>query len=270
MQTTRMSFRSGAPTTDFYHGADIIAQSQAGNYSVVRVSATAINRGSTGSYDNGQGSHTAAIDGYDHAQHWGTMPSGYGTGATRWDVTKDIGIPHDSAGFMGGVTLRQTISGWFNNVQAVALYGFARIPKRPTPPSTPWFTEILPTSVRVNWFFGGDQGGSPIDGYLLRYWPNAAGTGNYVDVSQQMSGSQVVTGLTPGKEYRFIVYAHNGSVENGGYSEGSGAAVVRTLSGMWVKYQSAWRRTVPYVKVAGVWRTVSVFIKDAGTWKRGG
>ena len=270
MQTTRMSFRSSAPTTDFYHGADIIAQSQSGNYSVFRVSATAINRGYTGSYDNGQGAHTAAIDGYGQAQRTGTMASGYGTGATRWDVAADIGIPHDGAGYMNGVTLRQTISGWFNNVQAVALYGFARIPKRPSPPSTPWFTNVLPTSVTVNWFFGGDQGGSAIDGYLLRYWPNAEGTGNYVDVSQQMSGTQVVTGLTPGKEYRFVVYAHNGSADANGYSVMSGAAVVRTLSGMWSRYQGTWRRTIPYVKVAGVWKAVSVFTKSGNTWKRGG
>jgi hypothetical protein len=271
MQSTRISWRSSsAPTTDFYHGADIIAQSQGGNYSVVRVTATAVNRGSTGSFVNGQGSHTAAIDGYGHAQYSGTLPGGYATNQTRWDNGADIAIGHDGSGYMNGVTLRQTISGWWSNVQTASLGGFARIPKRPSPPSAPWFTEVLPTSVKVNWTFNGDQGGSAIDGYLLRYWPNAAGTGNYVDFSQQISGIQVVGGLTPGQEYRFVVYAHNGSADNNGYSEGSPGSVVRMLSGMWAKYEGIWRRTVPYVKVSGVWRVVSVFIKDQGVWKRGG
>lgn len=270
MQTTRMSFRSSAPTTDFYHGADIVAQSQSGNYSVVRVSATAINRGYSGSYDNGQGAHTAAIDGYGQAQRTGTMASGYGTNATRWDVSADVTVGHDAGGYMNGVTLRQTVSGWFSNVQAVVLSGFARIPKRPGPPTNVRVNTILPTSFVVDFAGPADHAGSSVDKYLVRYWPNAEGTGTYVNASEGPYGGRLVTGLTPGKQYRVVVYAHNGSADNGGYSEMSSAVVVRTLSGMWYKYQGTWRRTVPYVKVAGIWKPVAVFIKDAGTWHRGG
>lgn len=270
MQTTRMSFRSSAPTTDFYHGADIVAQSQSGNYSVVRVSATAINRGYSGSYDNNQGAHTAGIDGYGQAQRTGTMASGYGTNATRWDVTADVAIGHDAGGHMGGVTLRQTVSGWFNNVQAVALYGFARIPKRPGKPTGVSVRTVLPTSFVVDFTAPNDNGGSGVYEYLVRYWPNAEGTGNYVDASSGPYGGRLVSGLTPGKQYRVVVYARNSSADNNGYSEMSNAVVVRTLSGMWYKYQGVWRRGTPYVKVAGVWKAASVFIKSDGTWKRGG
>lgn len=270
MQTTRMSFRSSAPTTDFYHGADIIAQSQSGNYSIVRISATAINRGGTGSYDNNQGAHTAAVDGYGQAQRTGSMPSGYGTNATRWDVDEDIRVGHDSNGYMAGVTLRQTVSGWFSNVQAVTLSGFARIPKRPGPTTKPVVVDVLPTSIAISWDHTTTQGGSPIDKYLVRYWPNAAGTGTYVNASENLTTSRVISGLTPGKEYRIVVYAHNGSSDLEGYSVMSEAIVVRTLSGMWHKYQSAWHRTIPYLKVAGKWKPVAVFIKSNGSWKRSG
>ena len=270
-QTRRITYNGSSPSTEYGLGADMIAQSQAGNYSVIRVSATAINRGNTSSFKNDQGAHTAAADGYGQTQRTGTIPSGVGAGATRWDQSVDLNIGHDGDGYSAGVTLRQTISGWHSNVQATTFAGYPRIPKRPrSVPSTPTFDQVLPTSVRVTWSWSGDNGGQGITGYLLRYWPNAEGTGAYIDHSFANNGQRVVSGLTPGQQYRFIVYANNGTPDNGGYSNPSGAAVVRTLSGMWTKYLGVWRRTVPYVKVAGVWKTVSVFIKDAGIWKRGG
>lgn len=270
-QTTRIAFSQTGPTTEYWEGADLVAQSQAGNYSVIRVSATAINRGNTSSYSGANGAHTAAVDGIGQTQRTGTQPSGVGTNATRWDQAVDLGVAHDGAGNSGGVTLRQTVTGWgATNVQTAYLGGFPRIPKRPSPPGVPSFTNILPTSVTVYWSGSADNSGSGIDAYLLRYWPNAEGTGPYTDFSQVNDTSRIVTGLTPGQEYRFVVYAHNGSADNSGYSDSSGAAVVRTLSGMWAKWQGAWKRTVPFVKVAGEWKAVSVFIKDAGTWKRGG
>jgi len=269
-QTTRIAFTGSSPSTVYAEGADLVAQSQAGNYSVIRVSATCWNgpSGSTGSFSNNQGAHTAAIDGVGQTQRTGTLPSGVPQNGLRWDQAVDLGVGHDAAGNQGGVTLRQTVSGWHNNVQTAYLGGFPRIPKKASPPGTPTFSSVLPTSVVVSWAGSADNGGAGIDSYLLRYWPNAEGTGAYTDVSQVNNTSRIVTGLTPGKQYRFVVYAHNGSAE--GYSSASGAAVVRTLSGMWTKYLGAWKRTVPYVKVAGVWTAISVFVKDAGVWKRGG
>lgn len=272
MQTPRLRFTSGSPSTDFYHGADIVAQSVAGNYSVVRVSATAVNRGSTGSFNNSQGSHSASIDGYGEARYDGGLPGGYGNGQTRWDQTVDIAVGHDGNGNMGGVTLRQTVTGWFNNVQTTFLSGFPSISRarRPSPTSKPRFSNVLPTQVTVGWDFTGDQGGSPIDGYLVRYWPNAAGTGPYVDASTSLTEPRVVTGLTPGLEYRFVVYAHNGAADNNGYSNPSPAAIVTTSSGIFVKHEGEWRRAMPYIKNNGVWQLCSAFIKENNSWKRSG
>lgn len=196
------------------------------------------------------------------------MASGFATGALRWDVSADITIYHDAAGNLGAVTLRQTISGWFSRVDTASFGGFPRIPKPASAPGTPTFTEVLPNSVRVSWTASTDDGGSAITGYLVRYWPNAEGTGAYTDFSTENNLTRVVTGLTPGVDHRFVVYAVNGS--NGVYSPASAAAVVRTLSGMWAKLTGVWYRAAVYVKYNGVWTAASVFIKDAGVWKRGG
>lgn len=270
-QTRRITHNATSPSTEYGQGADIVAQSWAGNYSVLRVSATAFNRGTSSSQWSGTIVHTGAVDGYGQVQHAQALTSGYPQGAVRWDAVADVTVHHDAAGNHGGVTLRQTVSGGSHtNVQAIGLSGFARIPKRPAPGGAPVISQVLPTSVMVNWSPSPDNGGAGIDGYLLRYWTNAEGSGNYIDHSFGPYGERSVTGLTPGQNYRFVVYAHNGAADNGGYSNPSGATVVRTLSGMWAKYQGIWRRIIPFVKVSGVWRAVSVFIKYSGAWKRGG
>jgi len=270
-QTQRISYTSaGQPIIELNLGADIVAQSQSGNYSVVRISAQGIRRSGSTSFSNNNGSHVCAIDGYaGSASRSGTLPSGVPINTISWDVSADITIAHDADGNKSAVTLRQTQSGWHpTDVRTASFGGFPRIPKAPSAPGTPTFTEVLPTSVRVSWTASADNAGSAITGYLLRYWPNAEGTGAYVDVSSTNDLSRVVSGLTPGQQYRFVVYAMNGS--HAVYSVASGAAVVRTLSGMWSKLAGVWYRTIPYVKVNGIWTAVSVFIKDAGVWKRGG
>lgn len=269
MQTTRINFRSSAPTTDFSLGADIVAQSQQGNYSVVRLSITAINRGNTGSYDNNGGEQYGDVQGYGDIRHNSTLPSGYGNGATRWDDVRDVGVGHDGNGYKDGVNLRQAISGWFYNDQTVWFSGFPRIPKRPSTPGTPSASNVLPTSMTLSWGGSGDDRGSGIDHYLLRRWDNPEGSGNYTDDIANNT-SRTITGLTPGKEYRWAVYAHNGSGDNNGYSDMSGAMVARTLSGMWIKVSGTWKRAAPYLKVNNIWRAVSVFIKNSDVWKRGG
>jgi hypothetical protein len=272
-QTRRITYDTTPtdPKTEYGEGADVISQSQAGNYSVVRVSATCINRGSTGAFSNYNGTHTAAIDGYGgSASRSGTMPSGVPNGGVRWDVSADITIAHDSAGNKSAVTLRQTVSGWYSNVKTASFGGFTRIPKRPSPPGTPVATLILPTSIDISFTASTDDAGSAITGYLVRYWPNPEGTGAYTDVSETNTLVRTIPGLTPGSQYRIVVYAKNGSADNGGYSNVSGAIVVRTLSGMWFKDAGVWKRAAVFVKNSGLWKTVAVFIKDAGVWKRGG
>ncbi|QWY81841.1 minor tail protein [Microbacterium phage Honk] len=92
-----------------------------------------------------------------------------------------------------------------------------RIPKRPSTPGNPTFSEATPTSVRVSWTGSTDDRGAAVDAYLLRRRDTV--NGPYTDVSQQNNTSRVVTGLTPNQTYVWSVYAHNGAVDNGGYSD---------------------------------------------------
>lgn len=267
-QTGRLLFTGSSPSTEYHMGADIVAQSQSGNYSVVRISATAFNIGSTGSFSGDNGSHTAAIDGYGQIQQAGTLPSGVPNGGMRWDISGDIIVGHNADGTRGNVTLRQTVQGWHpTDVRTAAFGGFPRIPKRPSAPGKPVATEVLPTSMRLTWAASSDNGGSAIDGYLVRRWDNPEGSGSYTD-SYANNLTRVLTGLTPGKEYRFVVVAHNNS--NDQWSPSSSAITVRTLSGVWTKVSGVWRRVAIFVKVNGVWKAATLFGKKTGAWKISG
>lgn len=269
-QTGRIAFSGSSPSTDYWLGADIVSQSQSGNYSVVRISNQAINRGSTGSFSGDNGYQTCSIDGIgSQTVGPGPLGSGYATNQVRWDVAKDLNVPHNADGTRGNVTLRQVVDIWHpRNEQAVAFGGFARIPKKPSKPGTPVASEVLPTSIRLTWTASTDNAGSAIVGYIVRRWDNPEGTGTPTDDPVTNNLSRVMAGLTPGKEYRWVVIAKNGSYAQ--FSDPSTAIVVRTLSGMWLKVAGVWKRVAPYVKVSGVWKAAATWIRYTGSWKRGG
>ena len=154
-------------------------------------------------------------------------------------------------------------NGGYSNFSAKAV---VRITKRPNPPGTPTFSEALPTSIRVSWPASSYDGGDAIDGYLLRRWDNAQGTGSYTD-NWANNLSRVVSGLTPGQQYTFAVFARNGATDNSGYSNMSNSAFVRMLAGVQIKVSGVWRLAIPYVKVSGVWKLASPYVKVSGTWK---
>lgn len=269
-QTTRASVTLASPSTEYRGGANIIAQSQSGNYSTVRISATAINRGGTTSFSGNQGTHATTIVGYSgSASRSGTIPSGVPADTVRWDVSKDITVPHAADGTKGAVTIKTAVSGWHTGSDTGSLSGFTRIPKPASKPGTPVASEILPTSIRLTWTAPTDNGGSAVTGYLVRRWDNPEGTGAATDtVFNTTDLTQVLTDLTPGKQYRFAIYAINGSYAV--YSEMSDAIVVETLSGFFVKIGGAYKRAVLYVKVSGLYKAATLFVKIAGVYKRGG
>lgn len=269
-QTGRIGVALSSPSTDYWLGADIVSQSQSGNYSVVRVSNQAINRGSSGSYSDDYGTHVCSIDGIgSNTVGPGPLGSGYANGQVRWDVSKDHNIPHSADGTRGNVTLRQVVSGWHpTNEQAVAFGGFARIPKKPSAPGTPVASAVLPTSLTLTWTASTDNGGSALLGYLIHRWDNPEGTGTPTVYPVVNSLTRDITGLTPGKEYRWVIIAKNSSYAQ--FSDPSTAIVVRMLSGMWIRVSGVWKRAAPYVKVAGTWKAAGTWIRYLGSWKRGG
>lgn len=267
-QTRRVTYDGTSPSTEYGLGANVVAQSVAGNYSVVRISATAINRGSSGSFSAYSGSHTCKIDAYSgQAKKTGTQPSGVADNAVRWDIDDDITIAHASDGTKMPVTLRQTISGWHTSVKTASFGGFPDIPREPsTVRSPPTYSEITPTSVRVTWGSVPDDT-APVDGYRLRYrpWVGWGDTTAWTTHSEELNLTRVVTGLTPGVEYQFNVDGHN-SVGYGG----QWSTTVKIPSSLWVKVSGVWKRAIPFIKVSGVWKAANAYIKDAGTWHRAG
>lgn len=178
-------------------------------------------------------------------------------------------VPHDAKGYANYQTRAQARYGAIGTSPWVdtGVRSLARIPKRPSIPGTPQFSNVLPTSLSVSWAGSSDHAGSPVDGYLLRYWPNAEATGPYTDHSQQNNTSRVVTGLQPGTWYRFRVYAHNGSADNGGYSNPSGDAVIRMISGGRVRVGGVYKTAIPYQRVSGAYKLVLPFVRSGGVYK---
>jgi hypothetical protein len=96
----------------------------------------------------------------------------------------------------------------------------------PSAPATPTVSGIGVTSMTLSWSIPPNNGAA-IDQMLLRRYSTADGTGPYVDYPNAGDAtSRTVTGLTPGTQYSWAVYAHN-SV---GYSTRSGVRAAQTLA----------------------------------------
>jgi hypothetical protein len=259
-----------SPNTAFYTDADLISQDQAGNFSTVYYWVGSINRGNTSSFYGSTGAQTATVGGAGGFGHSGTIPSGVGTNAQRWyDGPWGVNLGHDSAGNRGADTVAQTITWRWNRTDYGSIGPYPRIPKRPSVPGKPVASGILPTSLTMTWTASTDNAGSAIDNYLLRRWTGLTATGPYVD-SMANNLTRLVTGLTPGTDYTFGVYAHNGSADNGGYSNVSAYTTVKTLAPLHVKVAGVWKYAVPYVKIGGVWTIGLPYVKVAGVWKATG
>lgn len=130
----------------------------------------------------------------------------------------------------------------------------------PDPPSTPWFEDIQPTSVKIGWVPNYD-GGAGIEGYQVAWGTDPHTPQTYWN---NVWSPVTITGLQPGVVYYFWVQARNAV----GYSGWSGAAVNRTIAGAYVYLDNTWRLAVPYVKDGGVWRLAQVWTRYEGNWKQ--
>lgn len=134
----------------------------------------------------------------------------------------------------------------------------------PTVPSQPGpitSTNLALTTVTIHWSASASNGGAAIDGYLLRRYTGATTTGPYVD-SFANNLARNLTGLLPGGEYTFLVYAHNAE----GYSVARGPTSVILFGGVWIRYGKKWRKAIPYVRSGGKWKAAQPFVRSGGTW----
>lgn len=243
------------------------SQDQAGNYSTFLCGVRY--------YGNGWGSYSGSTW-YWSANFGGHQPSGsfnvpY---AERNNSYKDLywaylNHGHDAAGNLGA----WGASCWIDTNHTSVGDGGAsttegaspRIPKPPSPPGQPSFSEITPTSVRVSWSGSGDNGGSGIDGYLLRWRTASPSDGpGYAD-SFQNNTSRVITGLTPGQSYWFGVYAHNGSA--GQWSGKSADNSLQLPSGAYVSNGSAWIAQGLRVSNGSAWSSPLLKVSDGDSWE---
>lgn len=174
MGTERISWTSGAPTTEFILEADRVGQDADDNYTLVRVQLVAINRGSTGSYSSYSGRHRASIDGVWAGASYTAepfLPSGYADGATRWRKSWDVKVPHGSDGSRGAVTLRMEVEYGGGAVDIVRTASFNDFPDLKTVPPAPTITKvdaITATTMNVTGSSNGN-GGSAILEWQIRY-----------------------------------------------------------------------------------------------------
>jgi hypothetical protein len=98
-------------------------------------------------------------------------------------------------------------------------------PLPPNQPAAPSASNVLTTSMRLNWSIPGNNGNA-IDQMLLRRYEDAAASGPYTDYIKGGGDTyHDVTGLTPGKNYYWAVYAHSAL----GYSARSPVTTQATL-----------------------------------------
>lgn len=273
MGTVRVDRSALSPSTEYYFECDWISQDQAGNYSTMYIWLRAVNRGGTTSFSNYSGYQQCAASGVAAPTHSSTLPNGYAANATRWyDGPYGYNVSHDANGNLGAIGLTQYIANWHNSgggiqyADGATLPAPARIPKPPTQPGTPVASNILPQSVQLDWTASTDNMGSAIDGYIVRRWDTADGSGPFVDDTLANTLTRTPTGLIPGKAYTFGILAHNGSA--GGYSLVSPTIVVTTLAPARVKIGGHYKYGIPYVKVAGAYKVGLPFVKRGGTYEQ--
>jgi hypothetical protein len=268
MATLRVSVNVTGPSTQFNAYADMVSQDAAGNYSTVYYWVQAINTGGTTSFEGDAGTQTVTVAGAGGGGHGGTLPSGVPNGGQRWfDGPYGVNLGHDAAGNRGADQVAQTLSwpNWLGRTDYGSIGPYPQIPKVPSAPRSPSIDQVMPTSVRVNWVAPASNGGSAVNGYLLRRWNGSTASGSYVDTQLGVVGSYVVTGLTPGTQYAWGIYAKNAAY--GTYSPVSAIVTAKTIAPVHVKVAGVWKYAVPYVKVSGVWKMAQPYVKVNGVWK---
>ncbi|WZB38574.1 minor tail protein [Microbacterium phage Jera] len=246
-----------------------VGQDQAGNFSQFYVEVRY--------YGNGYGSWTGGT------LYWSADVSG-------WSISGSFSIPqsqrydtytvlwagyynraHDGAGNLGAFNGQASING---NVHASIGSGTAyftepaspRIPKRPSAPPFS-IDQVESDSFRVVVSDSADNGGSPIQGYLVRVStnPRADTPGSFTDYYG--SGTRVVTDQTPGTTRYVTVYAKNGSADNNGYSTYQASKAVTLPAGVYVSDGTKWTAQGLNESDGSAWASLIPQISNGTAWE---
>jgi Fibronectin type III domain/Siphovirus protein of unknown function (DUF859) len=244
-----------------------VSQDLVNNKSSVRVTGTIKNVGTTRSWHStinisatitGAASYTGSDFSFD-----------LNAGASKTFIDHTFTITHTSDGtksvsFTVGYGSTGTSTFGDDKTSGTSLT-LTRIPKRPSAPGAPSFSNDLPSSLTVSWTASADNGGKTITSYKLRRYDGSTTTGTYVD-NDANNTSRNITGLTPGATYTFVVYAYNGSGDNGGYSDPSSSSTIQMLAGVRIRDGGTWKTAVPYIRTGGVWKMAVPYVRSGGVW----
>ncbi|QZD98143.1 hypothetical protein SEA_BLETT_27 [Microbacterium phage Blett] len=245
-----------------------VGQDQAGNFSQFYVEVKYLGGG--GTWTNGTLYWSADVSGW-HVEGAFTIPY-----ERRFDgeILLFAGYynrAHDGAGNLGSFGGQASING---SVHASIGSGTAyftepaspRIPKRPSAPPFS-IDNVESDSFRVQVAASADNGGSAMQGYLIRVStnPRADTPGSYVDYYGP--GTQTITGQTPGTTRYVTVYGKNGSADNSGYSTYQASKSVELPAGVYVSDGSAWRAQGLNSSNGSAWASLVPKISDGAAWQ---
>lgn len=250
-----------SPFAQFWLNATIIAQSQAGNYSTIRITATAYNTGNTSSTFLSSGQHWGAIDGIGQIVNHSANPflPSVASGALRWQKSGDYNYYHDANGNAGTLTIRMGIAYGSIDESHVAYLALPRIPKVPAAPTPLSLDMIGPTSMRYR-FSGNDNGGSGITGWQIQYGTRDDFGGAALVAG---TGTDTLINLTPGADY----FVRSRGLNAVGAGAWSAALQAKTLSGARVGKGGAFVAAEVRVGVAGAYvPVVGVRVGKGGSY----
>jgi hypothetical protein len=215
MATERISWTSGAPTTEFILYADRVGQSTSALTTTVRLYIRAYNRGSTSSYYSGSGEHSGWISGYGtyDAKKTGTpfLPSGVANDGRRWEVMKEVDVKHGSDGKRGAVTLNMKVSFGSNDItKTLSFDDFPDIDTADVPPAPTMKQPEATGTHSANFDIDNNgDGGASIDSARVRWGQNADANGALVSEFSAPNYADKITTLARWRTYYFWGSLHN-------------------------------------------------------------
>ena len=137
---------------------------------------------------------------------------------------------------------------------------FTTLSTVPSAPNAPAVASLGVDSAALTWAWP-SNGGAVITSARLQVSTSPA-FANPTEVTSTIT-SATVTGLLPGTLYYARVRADNIN----GPGAWSATTTFTTLSGLYVRYQGAWRLAKVYVRYQGAWRTAQLMKRVSGTWR---
>ncbi len=216
-----------------------------------------------GSWTNNTQYWSANLGGWAISGTWNIPYANRYNDITLFDVT--FSRDHDANGYGSGFYSSFSIDTDHSSIGdgsvGVSEETPPRIPKAPSACGTPSFSQIGPTSMRVDFAAPADDGGTGILEYRIRHADNVGMTGA---TTVRTGGNRFTTiGSLPPGAARYVQASARNGVNWGPWSSVGSA---ETISGGSIKRSGAWTAGRANDRAAGPWAPSVVMKKTAETW----